>query len=67
MATNVQLDEDLMAEAMRLGHHPSKRAAIEAALREYVEHRKQADVLELFGEIDYDPAYDYKVLRKKSR
>ena len=67
MATNVQLDEKLMAEALRLGKQRSKRALIEAALREYVERRKQAELIGLFGQIDYAPDYDYKALRKRRR
>ena len=65
MATNVELDEALIQEARRLGKHRSKRATIEEALREYVEHRQQKEVLKLFGEIDYDTSYDYKALRKR--
>ena len=67
MATNVQLDEKLMAEAIRLGKHRSKRAIIEEALREYVQRRKQVDVLGLFGQIDYDASYNYKALRRRQR
>jgi Arc/MetJ family transcription regulator len=65
MATNVQLDEELIAEAQRLGKHPSKRATIENALREYVQRRKQLEVLQLFGQIDYAESYDYKAARSR--
>lgn len=52
--TNLQIDETLLQEALILGKHPTTSAAIEAALREYIQHRKQLKVLELFGTIDYD-------------
>jgi predicted transcriptional regulator len=65
MATNVQLDDDLIAEAQRLGQHPSKRATIEDALREYVQRRKQLEIIQLFGQIDYDDSYNYKSARKR--
>lgn len=65
MATNVELNEELMEEARRLGKHRSKRATIEEALLEYVQRRKQKGILKLFGKIDYDPSYDYKALRKR--
>lgn len=65
MATNVHLDEDLIAEAQRLGNHPSKRATIEDALREYVQRRKQLEIIQLFGKIDYDDSYDYKSARHR--
>jgi predicted transcriptional regulator len=65
MATNVQLDDDLIAEAQRLGKHPSKRATIEDALREYVQRRKQLEIIQLFGQIDYDDSYNYKSARQR--
>ncbi len=65
MATNVHLDEDLISEAQRLGKHPSKRATIEDALREYVQRRKQLEIIQLFGKIDYDDSYDYKSARHR--
>lgn len=58
--TNFQIDETLLQEALILGKHQTSSAAIEAALREYIQHRKQLKVLELFGSIDYDEDYDYK-------
>ncbi len=63
MATNLQLDEKLILEAQRLGKHPSKRATVEDALREYVQRRKQREIIGLFGQIDYDERYDYKAAR----
>lgn len=63
MATNIQLDEELISEAQKLGKHPSKRATIEDALREYVQRRKQLEILNLFGQIDYDENHDYKAAR----
>jgi len=65
MATNLQLDEKLISEAQRLGKHASKRATVEDALREYVQRRKQLEIIELFGEIDYDEGYDHKKTRSR--
>ncbi len=65
MATNLQLDEELISEAQKLGKHSSKRATVEDALREYVQRRKQLEVFELFGQIDYDENYDYKAARRR--
>jgi Arc/MetJ family transcription regulator len=65
MATNVELDDRLIEEAQQLGHHRSKRATIEEALREYVQHRKQMEIKDLFGQIDYEKSFDYKALRKR--
>lgn len=65
MATNLQIDEGLMQEALELGGHRTKRAVVEEALQEYVTRRKQLQVLDLFGTIDYDESYDYKEQRKR--
>ncbi len=52
---------------------PSKRAVtgpnvrhVNEALREYVERRQQAKILEAFGTIDIDPDYDYKQQRRRA-
>lgn len=65
MATNLALDDKLIREALEIGHHKTKKEAVTAALREYVRGRKQLGVLELAGQIEYDPSYDYKRLRVK--
>jgi len=38
-----------------------------AGLVDYLSQRDQAEILNLFGTIDYDPAYDYKAIRKQDR
>ena len=63
MATNLQIDDQLIQEALKLSGHRTKRAVVEAALQEYVQHRKQLNLLELFGTIEYDDDYDYKKQR----
>ena len=67
MATNLALDDKLIERARRIGKHKTKKEAVSAALREYVQRREQLRILELFGTIDYDPAYDYKAERRKKR
>jgi len=59
MGTNVQIDPDLIRDALLLGGKRTKREVIEEALQEYVLRRKQQQLLNLFGTIDYDPEYDY--------
>ena len=63
MPTNLDIQQDLLDDAVQLGKHKSKRAAVEKALIEYVNRLKQQNVLKLFGEIDFDPDYDYKSAR----
>jgi hypothetical protein len=64
---NLDVDERLIEEAQRLGHHCSQEAAVTAALHEYVERRKQLKILSLFGKIQYDPTYNHKRERTRKR
>lgn len=64
MATNIELNEKLLARAMKLGGMRTKKAAVNEALAEYVQRREQLKVTELFGKIEFDEAYDYKTQRK---
>ncbi len=54
-----------MQEALELGGHRTKRAVVEEALQEYVWRRKQLQVVDLFGTIDYEEDFDYKEQRKR--
>ena len=63
MATNLALDDKLIEEARRIGGHKTKREAVTAALDEYIKRRKQMEIFELAGKIEYDSAYDYKKAR----
>ena len=65
MATNLALDDQLIEEARKLGGHKTKKEAVTKALEEYVRRRQQLKIIELFGTIDFDPAYDYKKERKQ--
>ncbi len=64
MTTNLEIDENLIKEALELGGHPTKDAVVEEALREYVQRRKQLKILELFGTIEHDDDYHYKQQRR---
>ena len=65
MPTNLALDDRLLEEARRIGGLRTKKAAVTEALQEYINRRKQAGVLELFGSVDYDPKYAYKKQRRR--
>ncbi len=62
---SLQIDANLLQEALALGNYQSSSAVIEAALYEYIQRRKQLKVTELFGTIDYDSDYNYKQQRQK--
>jgi hypothetical protein len=57
----------LIDEARRVGHHATKKEGVRAALEEYVQRRKQLEILNLFGTIDYDPDFDHQTLRRLNR
>ena len=65
MATNLALDNELIMQALTLGHHKTKREAVTAALQEYIAHKKQLNIFKLFGSVDFDTDYDYKKARNK--
>jgi hypothetical protein len=67
MATNLALDDKLIDEARQIGHHKTKKEAVTAALDEYIRRRKQLEILDLFGTVDFDPEYNYKKLRQLDR
>ena len=67
MATNLALDDKLIEEARKAGHHRTKKDPVTAALAEYVKRRKQQRILEAFGSFELDPAYDYKTERRRLR
>lgn len=66
MATNLALDDALIEQARVAGGHRTKKEAVTAALREYVRHRQQTDILRLFGTVAFDPDYDYKAERDRN-
>jgi len=71
MPTNLAIDDELLDEALRIGGHRTKKATVTEALVEYIQRRRQAKIVSLFGRIEYDETYDYKrhrtVRARKSR
>ncbi len=64
MATNLALDDRLIEAARKAGGHKTKKAAVTAALEEYVRHRERLGLIEMFGTVDFDPEYDHKAARR---
>lgn len=65
MPTNLAIDDDLLKQALRVGGHRTKKATVTEALQEYIQRRKQRQLIRLFGSLDWDPGYDYKRQRRK--
>ena len=65
MPTRVTLDDDLLAEAFRLGGHSTKRETVNEALSEYIARRKRLAAVRAFGTFAFDPEYDHKRERRR--
>ncbi len=66
MPTNLAIDDELLGEAQKVRGHRTKKDTVNEALREYIQRRRQAKVVELFGKIDFDSSYDYKKQRRRT-
>ena len=64
MPSNLAIDDKLLDQALRVGRQKTKRETVNAALREFIQRRQRLQVTKLFGEIEYDAAYDYKKERR---
>lgn len=54
MRTNIEIDDDLMDEAQRLTGIPTKREAVDFALRELVARHRRLGLLELRGRVHWE-------------
>lgn len=60
MITNIDIDEDLVAEAIKLSGARSKREVVDRALREMVARARRPRFRDFMGVGDIDPEYDPK-------
>ncbi|RLB64503.1 MAG: type II toxin-antitoxin system VapB family antitoxin [Deltaproteobacteria bacterium] len=65
MATNLSIDPELIERALAVSGEKTKKAAVSRALEEFIARREQKKLLELFGSLEWDPAYDYKAERTR--
>jgi Arc/MetJ family transcription regulator len=54
MRTNIDIDDDLMDQAMRTSGAPTKRAAVEEGLRLLIQTRSQGMIRRLRGKVAWD-------------
>jgi Arc/MetJ family transcription regulator len=62
MRTNIDIDDDLLAEAAQIAGTTTKRSTVEAALRELIRQHKVRRVLELWGNFEWEG--DLRELRR---
>ncbi len=60
MATNLDIDQELLQQALDISQLKTKKATVNQALKEFVNSRKQKEIRQLYGSIDFDPDYDHK-------
>ncbi|MCC2634436.1 MAG: hypothetical protein K0S48_2322 [Ramlibacter sp.] len=60
MITNIDIDEALVAEAMKVSGARTKREVVDRALREMVARARRPRFRDFIGVGDIDPAYDPK-------
>lgn len=65
MRTNIDLDDELLAEAQRLAGLRTKRETVDAALREFVSRRRQQSILALVGQPLIARDYDVRAVRSR--
>lgn len=58
MKTHLEIDEQLLAEAMRRGSHGTKRSTIHAALLEYINLCKRRELSAMRGKLRWQGDLD---------
>lgn len=64
MPTNLKLNDKLIEQTVKLGNFKTKQDAVNAALAEFVQRRQRLRILDLGRNIDFDPKWDYKKMRR---
>lgn len=65
MRTNIEIDDKLMADALRATGIKTKREAVEAGLHLLLRFRRQADLRRMFGQLEWSG--DLDAMRRDTR
>ena len=65
MATNLSLDPELIERALEVSGLRTKKAAVTLALHEFIARRRQKQLVELMGTLEWDRSFDYKAERSR--
>ncbi len=65
MATNLAIDPELLKKALEISGFKTKKDTVNMALKEFINRRKQLEILDIFGKMDPDPNYNYKEGRSR--
>jgi Arc/MetJ family transcription regulator len=64
MITQIELNPNLIKEALQLTQLKTEQELIDFALQELIRTRKKRNLLDLSGQIQFSTHYDYKALRE---
>lgn len=67
MTTNLSIDNELLEAALKASGLKTNNETVNLALQEFIKRRKMADIISLFGTIEYDDDYDYKEVRRRKQ
>ena len=65
MATNLAIDDALLASALSVGGLRTKKDTVNMALEEFIQRRKRKEAMELFGKIEFSKEWNPKKARGK--
>ena len=65
MATNLAIDDALLERARRIGKFRTKKETVTQALTEFIQRRRQREILKSLGSIDFRKDWDYKKDRRR--
>jgi len=63
MRTNIDIDDALIDEVMKMANVKTKKEAVDMALREFLKVKKKKSLFDLAGKIEFEDRYDHKALR----
>jgi Arc/MetJ family transcription regulator len=65
MATNLDIDAELIEQALAVSGEKTKKAAVTKALHEFIARRNQKRLRELLGQLEWEEGFDYKAERSR--
>jgi Arc/MetJ family transcription regulator len=63
MRTNIDIDDALIDEVMKVANVKTKKEAVHLALQEFLKVKKKKDLFDLAGKIAFEDNFDHKALR----
>jgi len=67
MATHLSLDSELIERVLAVSGERTKKAAVTRTLEEFIARRRQKNLAELMGKLDWDASFDVKAERSRQR